>query len=118
MGARSAYQRIFSAANGRLHDMSDERCREVELGQVRALKVVPRPPMLRELIRRMKEEPASPQFKERCHHTMRRLFAAMLKADERPDAFQVAVNGYLDGQVELAGRWLTRDVLLRPWGER
>jgi hypothetical protein len=117
MTDRSAYQRIFSAANSRLHDLPDERCREVELAAVRALKVLPpRPPMLRELLRRMKEEPAGPPWKDRCHHTMRRLFAAMLQARERPDQFQVAINGYLDGQAELSGQWLTLEVLLRPWG--
>ncbi len=116
--SREVYQRIFAAANSRLYDLSDERCRDVEYGQTKALKAMPRPQMLRDLLREMGDEPPSQLWKDRCHHTMRRLFAAMLKADERPDTFQIAINGYLDGQAELAAKWLTVEVMLRPWGER
>jgi len=118
MADRAAYQRIFEAANGRLYDLGDDRCRDIEYRQTRALQAMPRPAMLRDLIRQMKAEPASAQWKDRCHHTMRRLFAAMLRDNERPDTFQIAINGYLDGQAELASKWLTIEVLLRPWGER
>ena len=41
----------------------------------------------------------------------------MLDTDARPDDLRVALNAYLDGQVELASRWFTVDILLRPWGE-
>ena len=118
MADRAAYQRVFQLVNSRLHDLSDESCREIEYEQTRALKLMPRPEMLRQLISRMKDEPPSPRWKDRCHHTMRRLFTSMLKDDERLDAFQTAINGYLDGQTELAATWLTAEVFLRPWGER
>ena len=116
MSNRAAFQKIFSAANSRLYDMTDSRCREVEYGQTRALKAMPRPQILRELVAKMKDEPAGPRWKERCHHTLRRLHVALLKEGERPETLQIALNGYLDGQTELAAKWLTLEVMLRPWG--
>ncbi|MCO4744290.1 MAG: hypothetical protein KC912_05840 [Proteobacteria bacterium] len=118
MPDRRAYQHIFEQANSRLHDLSDDGCRDLEIAQTRALRVIgPRPEMLRTLVRTMKEEPAGPAFKQRAHHTMRRLFKACFDADLRAETFQTAINAYLDGQTELAAKWLTIDVLLRPWGE-
>ena len=91
---------------------------QVEMRQVRALRFVgPRPPMLRALIARMKEEEPSEAWRDRCYHNMRRVTRAMLDTDARPDDLRVALNAYLDGQVELASRWFTVDILLRPWGE-
>lgn len=118
MADRDEYQRIFSAANGRLNDLSDDWCRDLEMAQTKAIRVVPRPPMLRALLKEMKAQPASPAWKQRAHHTMRRLFKACIEADLRGEAFQTAINAYLDGQTELAAKHLTLNVLLRPWGER
>lgn len=119
MSDRAAYQHIFEQANSRLHDLSDDWCRDIELAQTKALRFVgPRPAMVKQLLRDMKEQPAGPAWKQRAHHTMRRLFVAQLNGGVRAETFQTAINGYLDGQSELAARFLTVDVLLRPWGER
>ncbi len=115
---RDAYQAVFSRANSRLADLDDARCRELEWAQTRTLRAAMRGhPMLMGLIQEMRDQPAGPAWKARVHHTMRRLHAAMLKAGEPVDRYQVAVNAYLDGQTELASRFLTAEILLRPWGE-
>ena len=117
--SRDAYDRIFAAANSRLHDLELGRCKEIELQQVRALRFAgPRPPMVRTLVHRMKEEPPSEAWKDRCHHTLRRLYVKLFQDREKPETLQVALNAYLDGQSELAARWLDADTLVRPWGER
>lgn len=112
-----AYQAIFRAANSRLADLEPERCRELELGQLRALRILgPRPPMLRELLADLRTAPAGPELQQRCHHTLRRLHVALQRARATPETYQLAANAYLDGQHELAARWLDLDTLLRPWG--
>lgn len=119
MALDPAWQSIFRAAIDRLSSFEPERCREVELGQLRALRVpAPRPAMLRELVRVLETLPAEEAHRDRCHDTLRRLFVAMQKAGAPADSFRMAANAYLDGQHELAARWLDLDTLLRPWGER
>ena len=116
--SRSEYDKLFKRANGRLFDLEPERCRQIEVLAVRSLRFVgPRPPMVRALRAALKEAPLD-QCKDRCHWTLRRLHAHMLGAGAPPEAFQVAANAYLDGQPDSYERWLTVDVLIRPWGSR
>ena len=116
---RAAFDAIFAAANSRLVHVEPARCKQIELAQVRALRFVgPRPPMVRELVRRMEEEPPSEAWVQRVHHTMRRLYKALFDAGIAPDTFRTALNAYLDGQTDLAAQWLDADTLIRPWGER
>ncbi len=114
----SAYNAIFRAANDRLHSIDPERCRELE---AKALKAAPRPPgprpeMMRELLRDLADAPAGPALRQRVHDTLRRLYVAMERAGHDPEAFRTAANAYLDGQSDVAARWLDLDTLLRPWG--
>lgn len=116
---RARWQRAFDRANTRLSELSVERCRELELLAARSLSFIgPRPPMLKELIQRMEAEPASEDFRERLHHTLRRLFARMLQAGARYESFETATTGLLDGQKELLQAHLSAELYLRPWGER
>ena len=116
---RARWQRAFDRANTRLSELPVERCRELEIMAARSLKFIgPRPPMLKELLRSMEEEPASEEFRERLHHTLRRLFARMMQAGARYESFETATTGLLDGQKELLEAHLTAALYLRPWGER
>ena len=106
-------------ANSRLDELSDERCRDIELAQTKALRPANRGNgMLRELLATMREEPAGPAWKERVHHTLRRTWTALERQGGDADAFRTAINAYLDGQTELAARWLDADAILRPWREK
>lgn len=115
----AAYEAIFRAANARLADLPLERCRELELGQLRALKLLPpRPAMFRALLATLREGPATELHRQRCHDTLRRLYVRMQQDHEPADTFRLAANAYLDGQHDTAVRWLDLDTLLRPWGVR
>lgn len=116
---RGDLEAVFRAANARLLDLPPERCRELELGQLRALQVLPpRPPMLRQLLAALKEGPATGAHRQRCHDTLRRLYVRLQREGADADTFRLAANGYLDGQHDVAARWLDLDTLLRPWGVR
>ena len=115
MATAAAYQGIFRAAVDRLASVDPERCRELELGQLRALRVPPpRPPMLRELLGELESRAAEETHRDRSVDTLRRLFVAMQRSGASTDAFRTAANAYLDGQHEIAARWLDLDTLLRP----
>ena len=116
---RARYQRIFTAANSRLAELTPEHCRDAELGSVRALKWIgPRPPMVRALVKQLRDMTPDESNRDRCHWTLRRLHAALQRAGAPADAYQTAANAYIDLQPELASRWLDADTLLRPWGEK
>jgi hypothetical protein len=115
---RTDYQPIFRAANSRLFDLSLERCREIELI---ALRSAPRPPgprpeMLRDAIRAVGAAPLDDKLKDRCHDTLRRIYVALQNDRADPEALRMALNAYLDGQGELGAKWITLDVVLRPFG--
>ncbi len=115
---RKQYQQSFDLADARLFHHSDERCKEIELNAARSLRFIgPRPQMLRDLLKTMKAEEPGPAFKDRAHKTLRRIFAAMFKANERHDRFEVAATAFIDGQKETLEVYLTPDIYLRPWGE-
>ena len=117
--SRAELDQRFRFANSRLADLSVERCRDIELAQVRTLRFAgPRPPMVRSLVTRMKDEPPSEAWRDRCHHTLRRLYVRLLKEGARSDEVEVALTAYLDGQNELAAKWLDLNTLVRPWGEK
>ena len=117
--SRADLDERFRFANSRLASLSLEQCREVELNQVRALRFAgPRPQMVRTLVKRMRQEPPSEAWRERCHHTLRRMYVRLLKEGAGSDLVQTALNAYLDCQHELAAKWLDLNTLVRPWGER
>lgn len=119
MPDRRAFDAIFAAANSRLHDLDPAWCRRIELAQTKAFRVVgPKPAMLKSLLREMDEEPASEAWKQRCHHSMRRVYKRCFDENQRGEVLQTALNAYLDGQTELAGKWMDLETMLRPWGER
>ncbi|TNE87428.1 MAG: hypothetical protein EP330_18350 [Deltaproteobacteria bacterium] len=115
---RKAFDRVFAAANSRLSELSVERCRAIELAQTRAIRVVgPKPALLKALLRQMGEEPPSEAWRSRSHWSMRRVYKRLFDEGERAEVLQTALNAYLDGQTELAGKWMDLDTLVRPWGE-
>jgi len=115
---RRDFQPIFRAANSRLADLPLERCRELELI---ALKAAPRPPgprpeMMRQLLKDLKAAPADEALRKRSHDTLRRVYVELQKQGSAEE-LRTALNAYLDGQGELAAKWLSLDVVLRPFGE-
>ena len=119
MSDAQAFQSIFRAANARLVDLDLAWCREAELRAVRALRFSgPRPAMVRQLLKNLEDAPLDEALRERVHWTLRRLYRALQGKGVSAEIYRVAANAYLDGQVELAARWLDMDTLFRPWGER
>ena len=119
MTDRDALDDVFAAANSRLAALTPERCRELEIELVRALPAPrPRPTMLVALLRRFREEPPSEAWRDRCHWTLRRIHARLVRDQARTESVQIALNAYLDGQAEVAARWTDLETVLRPWGER
>lgn len=114
---RTDYQPIFQAANSRLADLPLERCREIEMIALRSAPRPPgpRPPMLREAIRALKQASVDDKLRARSHDTLRRIYVALQQARADPESLRMALNAYLDGQGELGARWLVLDVVLRPF---
>jgi len=112
------WQRVFTRASLRTQDMSDEWLRHLELSLARSFVFVgPKPPMVRELVRAMEAEPPGSAFRQRVEHTLRRAHSRLMRGGRRPEELEIAVNAWLDGQIDTASRTLTADIALRPWGE-
>lgn len=114
---RSAGQAIFAAASGRIAEMEVERCREVELAALRRVRLRG-PPEAAELLRDLRARPASAEWRDRLDHSLRRIYRKMLDDRVDADTARVGLNAFVDGQLETADRWITADLLIRPWGVR
>lgn len=114
---RAVGQALFAAASARIAEMDVERCRDVELKALRRVKVRG-PPEAADLLRDLKGRPPSEEWRDRLDHSLRRIFRQMLEERVDADTARVGLNAFVDGQVETADRWLTADLLVRPWGVR
>jgi hypothetical protein len=112
---RERGQRLFAEASARLADLDPERCRELELVALRRVRT--RGPLeAAALLRELKALPPGEPWRDRVNHTLRRIYRQMLAERVDADTARVGLNAFLDGQVETADRWLTADLLIRPWG--
>jgi hypothetical protein len=108
-------QRHFDEASRRIAEMETERCREIEIAALRQVRKRG-PPEAMVLLRQLKAQPVSEAWRLRAYHTLRRLFRQMLAEGVDADVARVGMAAYVDGQVDAADRWLTADILVRPWG--
>lgn len=108
-------QRHFDEAAGRVAELDVARCREIELKALRHLRKRG-PPEVMDLIRHLGHEPVSELWRTRAYQTLRRIFRQMMREGADVDTARVGLAAYVDGQTDTADRWLTADVLVRPWG--
>ncbi len=108
-------QRHFDEASRRVAELDAARCREIELKALRYLRKRG-PPAVMDLIRHLGHEPASELWRTRAYQTLRRIFRQMMREGVDADTARVGLAACDDGEPEMADRWLTADVLVRPWG--
>jgi hypothetical protein len=107
--------RLFEAAAGRVAELELARCRDIELKALRHLRKRG-PPAAMELLNQLKEQPVSDAWRTRAYQSLRRIYRQMMREGVDADTARVGMAAYVDGQPEMADRWLTMDVLVRPWG--
>ncbi len=114
---RERGQALFAAASARIAELDPERCKAIELAALRRVRMRG-PPEAADLLRDLKAREPSDAWRERASSTLRRIYRQMLAERVDADTARVGLNAYVDGQVETADRWLTADLLIRPWGVR
>lgn len=107
-------ERHFDEASRRIAEMDLERCREIE---IKALRHVRKrgPPEAMILLRKLKMEPLSEEWRTRAYQTLRRFYRQMLAEGVDAETARIGMAAYVDGQVDVADRWLTADIMVRPW---
>ena len=115
MSAPRLEERHFREASTRIAEMEFERCKEIE---IKALRHVRKrgPPEAMNLLRSLKRIPVSEEWQLRAYQTLRRIYRQMMVEGVDGDVGRTGLSAYVDGQVEVADRWLTTDIMVRPWG--
>lgn len=108
-------QRHFDEAARRIAELDPERCKEIEIRAVRHMRKRG-PPEAMVLLRKLKDEPVSEAWRTRAYETLRRIYRQMMEEGVDTETARVGLSAYVDGQVDVADRWLTADLLIRPWG--